>query len=197
MPEYPSRRWRGPEQLTRSYRADKNNVDSKQQLSPAGSVLVGSVFVVAGLFPILLGLGMLTPSPSSNPPPPTWVAMAAGLMFVLAGLAVILDYGIAGGLGPDGDFHPGTPLMIRGANLLLGLGIVGLMTAVFGWIAFGSGPRTFSSTLSLPFGIWQNPHASERMGRAVFGLGATLFAAMFLACGWVGVHRFVRLWRGR
>lgn len=170
---------------------------NRQQLSPRGAVFVGSIAVLCGVFPILVGLGILTPSPGPDPPPPPWVPVAAGIMFVLAGLAVILDFGVAGGVGPDGDFRPGTPLAIRGANLLLGLGIVGLMTAVFGWIAFGSGPRTFSTTLALPFGVWRNPHASEMMGRVTFGIGTSLLATMFLACGVVGIHRFVRAWRGR
>lgn len=170
---------------------------NRQQLSPRGAVFVGGIAILCGVFPILVGLGILTPSPGADPPPPGWVPVAAGVMFILAGVAVILDYGVAGGVGPDGDFRPGTPLAIRGANLLLGLGIVGLMTAEFGWIAFGRGPRTFSSTLVLPFGVWRTPHANEVTGRVVFGIGATLLAAMFLACGIVGIHRFVRAWRGR
>src|SRR5690349_1556094 len=124
------------------------------QLSPRGAALMGSVFILFGVFPILIGAGVITPSTPGEPPPPGWVPAAAGLMFVLAGLAVILDYGIAGGVGSDGDLLPGTPLAIRGANLLLGLGIVGLMAAVFGWVAVGSGPRTFSTTIALPFFWW-------------------------------------------
>ena len=116
-------------------------------------------------------------------------------MFVLAGLDVILDYGIAGGPGADGDLKPGTPLAIRGMNLLLGMGIVGLMTAVTGWVAFGRGPQQFSSTITLPFYSSHNAASSELTGRLVFGTGAVLMAAMFVACGLVGVRRFVRACR--
>jgi hypothetical protein len=165
------------------------------QLSPRGAVLVGSFAILCGVFPILIGLGVLTPTPPDGPPTPGWVAVAAGLMFVFAGVAIVLDYGVAGGVGPDGDLKPGTPLVIRGANLLLGMGIVGLMTAVAGWVAFGTGPRRFSSTVSLPFYSSHNPASSELTGRVVFGAGAVLMAAMFVACGVVGVRRFVRAWR--
>jgi hypothetical protein len=75
------------------------------------------------------------------------------------------------------------------------MGIVGLMTSVFGWVAFGSGPRAFSSTIAIPF-LWRyNPHSSEITGRLVFGLGTGLLGLMFGACGVVGVRRFVRAWR--
>jgi hypothetical protein len=152
-------------------------VDNRQ-LTPRGAVLVGSACLVCGIFPILFGLGV-----------------AAGLMFVLAGLAVILDYGVGPGVGPDGDLKPGTPLSIRGANLLLGLGIVGLMTAVVGWVAFGPGPRTFSSTITLPFYGSHNRGAGEMTGRFLFGIGAVLLGVMFVTCGIAGVRRFIRAWR--
>ena len=185
---------RGPQLKTGCATADSASVDNRQ-LSPGGAVVMGGGFVVCGLFPILFGLGVLTPAPTSDPPPPGWVAIAAGLMFVLAGIDVIVDYGIAGGVEPDGDFKPGTPLTIRGANLLLGMGIVGLMTAVFGWVAFGSGPRTFSSTIAIPFWWHHNPHSGEMSGRLAFGFVTILLAMMFVTCGVVGIRRFVRAWR--
>ena len=157
---------------------------------------MGLVFIAAGIVPMLFGLGVITPpTPADGTPTPAWIGTGAGLMFVLAGLAVILDYGIAGGVGPDGDLKPGTPLAIRGINLLLGMSIVGLLTAISGWVAFGPGPRTFSSTIVLPFMWRHNPHASEMGGRIAFGFGTLLMALMFVLCGVVGVRRFMRAWR--
>jgi len=120
----------------------------EQQLSRGGAVAIGIVFIAAGVMPILIGAGVVHPDGNTTPP---WVAFAVGLLFVSAGLAIIVDYAIAGGVGPDGDLVPGTPFAIRVANLVFGLAIVGLMTAVFGWVAFGSGPRAFSTTIVLPF----------------------------------------------
>jgi hypothetical protein len=111
---------------------------------------MGIVFVLAGSPPILIGAGVITPI-GADPTLPPWVPICAGLMFVVAGLTIVLDFAIAGGVGPDGDLRLGTPFAIRVANFLCGMTIVGLMTSVFGWVAFGSGPRRFSTTLSLPF----------------------------------------------
>lgn len=157
---------------------------------------MGTLFVACGVVPLLIGVGVLTPAPSADTPP-GWVPAAVGAMFILAGIAIVLDYGIARGLEPDGDFPPGTPLPIRAGNLLLGLAIVGLMTSVFAWVAFGSGPRSFSSTMAVPFMAVRNPRAGEMSGRIAFGVAAGLMALMFVACGVIGIRRFMRAWRGR
>jgi hypothetical protein len=112
-------------------------------------------------------------------------------MFGVAGLVIILDYGVAGGVGPDGDFKPGTPFAIRVANLVLGMTILGLLVAVFGWVSFGSGPRRFSSTLWLPF-MTRQWASSELSGRIVFGAGTLLMVVMFVGCTYVGIERLLR-----
>jgi hypothetical protein len=88
----------------------------------------------------------------------------------------------------------GTPFAIRVASLVLGLAIVGLMGALFGWVAFGPGPREFSTTVSIPFlaGRWGS---SALSGRIAFGIGAVLLALMFVACGVSGVTRLFRTHR--
>jgi hypothetical protein len=169
---------------------------STSQLSPRGAIVVGLLFIVVGVIPILIGVGVLTPTNVPDPAPP-WVIVAAGLLFVAAGFAVILDFGIAGGIGPDGDFAPDTPVAIRTANLALGLTIVGLLGAVAGWVAFGAGPRQFTTTLSLPF---LGPHRSrggELSGRIAFGAMAVVLAILFVASGVVGVRRLLAATRAR
>jgi hypothetical protein len=76
----------------------------KNQPSPRVAIIMGGGVIVVGIFPVLIGLGILTPARTDATSTPGWVAVALGLMFVLAGLAAIVDYGIAGGVGPDGDF---------------------------------------------------------------------------------------------
>jgi hypothetical protein len=159
-----------------------------RQLTPRGAIIMGIVFIVAGLWPIAVGLGI---PKIENGPQAAWVAIAAGAIFVLGGLAVILDYGIAGGVGPDGDLVAGTPFAIRALNLVLGLAIVGLMAAVFGWVAFGPGPRQFSTTIALPF-YTSHSHSGELTGRIAFGFSTVLLALMFVACGITGVRRLMR-----
>jgi hypothetical protein len=165
---------------------------STNQLSRRGAVVMGLLFIVCGVPAILIALGVV---PASNPDPetPAWVGASTGLLFVVAGLTIILDFAIAGGVGPDGDFVAGTPFAIRLGNFLLGMSIVGLMTAVFGWVAFGPGTRHFSSTISVPF-LAVSHRSGEMSGRIAFGVATALMAAMFVGCGVVGVER---LWRAR
>jgi hypothetical protein len=158
----------------------------EQQLSRGGAVAMGLVFMAAGVMPLLIAFGVV--HPVRDPTTPMWVVFAAGLMFVCAGLAIIVDYAVAGGVGPDGDLVEGTPFAIRVANFVFGLAIVGLMTSVFGWVAFGSGPRAFSTTIVLPF-WYSNGESSELSGRIAFGVATVLMAAMFVALGVIGVRR--------
>jgi hypothetical protein len=174
-------------------------MNPSSQLSPGGAWAMGSLFVIAGIVPILFGLGVITPSNPGPDTAPPWVMVCAGLMFVVAGLAIVVDYGIAGRfvgqMAPDGDFPPGTPMAIRAGNFMLGMTIVGCMTAVFGWVAFGPGPRHFSSAIDVPLlGVTAWGRSGEMTGRIAFGAATVLMALMFVACTVVGVER---LWRAR
>src|SRR5262249_33162636 len=100
---------------------------------------------------------------------PPWVAMAAGVMFVLAGLAIIVGYGVAGGVTDDGDLPPGTPRAVRLVQTALGLGITALLASIATWVAFGSGSRHFSGS-----GPFISGSMNEMLGRAAFGVGAIL-----------------------
>jgi len=156
---------------------------------------MGALFMASGVFPILVGAGII---PRGDADAPAWVIGAAGATFICAGLAVVLDYGIAGGVGPDNDLLPGTPTSVRVANLILGLAIVGLMAAIAGWIAFGPGPRHFTTTLIVPFVPAPRRWASgEWPGRVAFGVGSVLMAAMFVACAVSGVRRIAQSRSGR
>ena len=167
----------------------------RTQLSRPAAVFFGLVFIGCGVMPLLVGLGFVTPAATSGDPAPAWVALATGLLFVLAGATIILDYAIAGGVDPDGDLRPGTSFFIRVMNFCLGISLIGLMTAVFAWVAFGGGPRTFSTTVALPFVARHNPHASELSGRIAFGAVTVMMALAFVIAAVVGVRRLARTWR--
>ena len=158
------------------------------QLTPRGAIAAGVLFIACGLWPIVVGAGVVH---ASEPPQSSWVAVAAGMIFVFGGLAVILDYGIAGGVGPDGDLVAGTPFVIRALNFVLGLGILGLMIAVFGWVAFGPGPRQFSTMIALPF-VSYYARSGELSGRIAFGCSTLLLTLMFIICGVTGVRKLMR-----
>ena len=73
---------------------------------------MGVFFGAMGTFIVLLALGTFGDPHLSDGTPP-WVGVAAGLAFLLGGLAVIVGYGVAGGIAPDGDLPAGTPFFVR------------------------------------------------------------------------------------
>jgi len=81
--------------------------------------------------------------------------------------------------------------VIRALNFVLGLGILGLMIAVFGWVAFGPGPRQFSTMIALPF-VSYYARSGELSGRIAFGCSTLLLALMFIICGVTGVRKLMR-----
>ena len=163
---------------------------SNSGLTPRGAIAFGVLFMACGTYPVLAGLGMVPMNPT--PGTPAWVVVATGGMFILAGLAIIVDYAMAGPLQADGSLPESAPLFLRVTQYVLGLAIVGLMFAVFAWIAFGPGQRQFSSSISLPF--WSSSgRSSERSGRIAFGIGAG-FMGLFLVLAAVSGAK--RLWRG-
>jgi hypothetical protein len=165
--------------------------DARNQLSPGGAIAIGLVFGAAGTFILLLGLGVITPH-SSPDDAPGWVIACAGLAFVQAGLALIVGYGIARGVGPDGDLAPGTPLAVRATQWLLGLGITGCLAAIGTWVAFGPGTRHFSGGIGIgPIHIGGR-QAGEMFGRAAFGLGAVVAWLIFALFAVLGFRRLRR-----
>jgi hypothetical protein len=163
-------------------------VSDSQQPSGPVAVVLGVLTIACGLLPLLLGFGRNHPTAPSTAP--TWMGIAICLVFISGGFSVIVDYGIAH-RRPDGEYPPNTSPYVRLADTLIGLVIVGLMAAIFAWVAFGPGPRAFSSFIAIPF-LAVGVHSSELTGRIAFGFGAVLFALMFLACGVSGLKRLRR-----
>ena len=157
----------------------------RTELTPRAAVVFGLLFALAGLCVIAMALGIIRADSAGAP---QWIGVAAGLAFVLAGAAIIVGFAVAGGAAPDGDLPPGTPFAVRLTQYLLGLGIVGLLTAIAAWIAFGPGPRQFSVT-GLPF---LGPKGGETIGRVAFGIGAILSATVFVAFAVVSIRRLRR-----
>jgi hypothetical protein len=163
-------------------------VATNTPLSPRAAIIVGVLCGACGIVPILGGLGLIPIQLTEGTP--AWLAVCAGLAFVMAGAAVMVGYALAGGTGPDGDLPPGTPFIVRLVQYVLGLGITGLMTAMAAWVAFGSGPRHFSGTLVTPF-ISRRWSDGELSGRIAFGIGAVLMLAFLVAMGIVGARRLL------
>lgn len=161
------------------------------QLSRGGAIVVGLFFVACGSPAILFLVGLLKASGDSEAP--NWIGVCIGLLFVGAGVTVILDYAIGAGIGSDGDFRPGTPFWVRVSNYVLGLGIIGGLIAVFAWVAFGSGPRHFSSSIALPFLAYGHSGHDQTGGRIAFGAATIVLILMFLVRGLAGARRLRRM----
>ena len=123
---------------------------------------------IVGTIVTLLARGTFGPGHLSDGTP-EWVGIAAGAMFVLAGLAIIVGYGVAGGVTSDGDLLPGTPRAVRILQTALGLPIIALLASIASWVAIGSGSRHFRGS-----GLFIGSAVNEMLGRAVFGVGAVL-----------------------
>jgi len=163
---------------------------SPSQLSPKGSLIVGLIFGAFGVVITLGGLGVLHMTPSEDGPTPPWVLVCVGLMFAFMGAAFIVG-SVAGVSGADSDYPAGTPFSVRLIQYLLGLAITGCLTAVFTWIAFGSGERHFSTTVTLPFAVHRGA-AGDTSGRVWFGTAAVLMWIFLLAVGVSGARRLFR-----
>lgn len=166
---------------------------SRTTLSRRQAIVFGGMFALFGVFPLLIAAGVVTPQGPSDTP--RWVVGAIGLMFVLAGVAIVLGYAIAPGIDPDGQLSPDTPFSIQVAQYLVGLAIVALMTLVFAWVGFGPGERHFSTTISLPAGSARGA-SSSRSGRIAFGGVSLLMFAMLVALGVSGARRLRRIRAG-
>lgn len=131
---------------------------------------MGVVFIAFATLPILVGLRLIPVRPTDGTP--GWVAICAGLGFLFAG-AVLLSDAAAGGLGPDGQLLDAAPPWVKRFQAVMGLAIAVTLASIASWVAFGSGERHFSLSVSLPF-MAARGAGSETMGRWVFGFGAVL-----------------------
>lgn len=137
---------------------------------PASSrttLLCGLLAVAVGLFLLLVGLGVVPVNPRSVHGP-LWIVAAAGISFMLAGIAVAV--GAIYGVSETGELPKDTGWWMRLFFYLIGVIIAGALASVGTWIAFGPGARAFSGT-----GMFLlSREAGELVGRVVFGFGAVL-----------------------
>jgi len=108
---------------------------------------------------------------------PMWIAVAAGLMFFLAGISIAV--GALQGASSSGELPANTGWWLRLFHYVLGLAVAGWLAAIGSWVAFGPGDRSFGGT-----GMFLlSREASAIAGRIIFGFGALLtwFCVLALA----------------
>lgn len=139
--------------------------------SRAASVLVGAVVALAGAG--ILALAVFgTPERFSSP---RWVVACAGSAFLVFGgwTAALYARGYDASRPDDNLPSARIQLMVLIPGLLL-------FAAPFHWIAFGPGPREFSSMVSIPF-VSVRQGSAVSTGRILFGAGALLIDAILVA----------------
>jgi hypothetical protein len=150
-------------------------MDGKSTISPRAALAAGLVAAACGVLPILGALEII-PLPLT-PGTPVWVGVCAGVLFLLAGAAVINGYAIQ---GRDTARHA--------IQNMLGVSICALFAAISGWIAFGPGERQFSTSWDLPF-YSDEGRGSELIGRAAFGVGMLMVIAIAMVSLITGFRR--------
>jgi hypothetical protein len=135
--------------------------------SPRTTFVCGLLAIALGLFTLLVGLGIVPVDPRSVHGP-MWIATAAGICFLLAGISVAV--GAIYGVSETGELPKDTGWWMRLFYTVIAVIIAGALASIGSWVAFGPGPRAFSGT-----GLFLlSREASDLVGRILFGLGAVL-----------------------
>ena len=147
---------------------------AQTQLTRRKAIAIGILCMGCGVPPVLGSLGVIPMRLAPGVPP--WMGVAAGSTFLLASMLLFVD-AAAGGANADGTLPANASPALRVLQSAAGLGIVTLMAIMATWIAFGRGPRHFSTTISLPFFVYQ-PKDTDLPGRVAFGIAALLIWAI-------------------
>lgn len=139
--------------------------------SRSGAILIGTLMMMAGIG--IVGVALVGHDRSLNAP--RWVvACVGGATFVFGCWATTIC-----GQGYDPrrpEEAPPSPALER---LFFIPGML-LFAAPFHWIAFGPGPRRFSTSFSIPF-VFQRHTTTGLSGRIAFGIAALALDAVLVA----------------
>lgn len=131
-------------------------------LSPGARITLALACIASGALPVLAAfdVGPLRQGDINGPP---WLGVAAGGVFVLGGIALLV-----GGRGRKGPV----------AYVLFAL-VMGTFAAIANWIAFGPGPR--ECAIAVAGVLFDSASvANEIACRAGFGIGAGIIDACIL-----------------
>ncbi|HEY6928253.1 MAG TPA: hypothetical protein VJA66_01130 [Thermoanaerobaculia bacterium] len=159
-------------------------MSADRPLSRKASILVGIICAGAGIAIVLVSIF----ADSKGFRAPRWVVASAGGAFLFFGGWTAALYAM--GYDPRRSEETLPSPAVQLAVLIPGLA---LFAAPFHWVAFGPGPRQFSTSWSLPpFTVGGS--SGSTTGRIAFGVGALVVDALLVA----SVVRLVRqMLRGR
>jgi hypothetical protein len=133
-------------------------------MSPRAAIAFGALIAAVGLAIVAAATWM----PAAKLTSPRWVIAAIGGAFVFFGSWTAVVY--AAGYDPKRGDETLPPPLVQLAFFAPGLTLFALP---FHWVAFGSGPRTFSGSVSLPV-LSVSRRSGELSGRIWFGVFAVL-----------------------
>jgi hypothetical protein len=129
------------------------------------TLAVGFIAAAFGFYLCLVGIGLVPPPSRINGP--VWLAAAAGLAFLCAGVSVLVR-GLLCVNDHDGELPNNAPLVLQIVYWLSGLIAAAALASIGTWVAFGGGDERVS--ISGPF----TGPVGEGVGRAVFAVGTML-----------------------
>ena len=150
---------------------DNPPVGEEKALSKRAAILLGVVVAAVG--------GAIVAASIWGSPEkfqaPRWVVGSVGGAFLFFGGWTAAIYAL--GFDPK---RPDETLPSPAIQLAAFVPGLLLFAAPFHWIAFGPGPRQFTTSLSIPF-FWMRHRSGALSGRIAFGLGALLIDALLIA----------------
>jgi len=138
-----------------------------------GPLIMALVAFSAGMFIVLISIGVIAVSEESILVP-HWILLLIGAAFTLAAFAITIDALMR--IWPGGH-----ELLVVAKGVIVFLLMV-TFAVPFHWIAFGSGERTFTSTVSGP-AVRVSGEGSQLGGRIMFGAVAVMMDVIFIFRG--------------
>ncbi len=137
----------------------EDSARSDRRASHRAQTSMGVLLLLGGAALIALAAGWIPAAPEKFNAP-RWVIGAAGAMFIVAGVLMLI------------------PAERRPAlSAFLGATMASLFALVGGWVAFGPGPRRFGGALASG-GVVLKAEVGEYFGSGVFGVGAVILSAL-------------------
>jgi hypothetical protein len=145
-------------------------------------IAIGVPVAAFGTYIMLVGAAVLpVPGGPSNLQAPLWIGFIAGLIFFLAGAALLLQ-GI-GKANAQAELPADAPAWMGAVQQLIGVAIFASFAMIASWIAIGGDPRQFSgSFMGLGIGV--------SIARIAFGISALICWACTIAFAVSAVRKY-------
>jgi len=143
-------------------------MSAQQPATPRQMYFFGTLAAAAGFYFMLVGLGALPPPGGPrNLHAPLWVVLLVGLVFFLAGVAIVIQ--AIGHANASGELPAEAPQWMRAAQYLIGVAVFGCFALIGTWITIGGESRQFSG--GVPF---VSHLTNVSLARVMFGFGAAI-----------------------